>query len=73
MNFSEVVEYWKETRLYVGYSPVICYYFTGSYSQETSLDELNKTCWKSFPCRWKMEKSQNLHKYGSKIMLGKML
>ena len=38
MNFTAVVEYCKETGLYVGHVPG----FTGAHSQGKTLDELNK-------------------------------
>ena len=38
MNFTAVVEHYKETGLYIGYLPG----FTGVHSQGKTLDELNK-------------------------------
>lgn len=38
MNFTAVVEYCKDTGLYVGYVPG----FSGAHSQGATLDELNK-------------------------------
>ena len=52
MNFTAVVEHCKETGLYVCHVPS----YTGAHSQGNPLDELNKTCRKSLPCCWNMEK-----------------